>query len=156
MAEYIPDGGASVRHKGRVERPTNTLSRDGRVFVVYTELVKVVFPIPRKISLNRIYAGVHFRERSKHKDEYYMAVLSKRPAPYTGPFPVRIHYHFKLAGKQLDIDNHGYMEKMLADSLVHVGVLPDDTPQYIGAKLTTASKAKKGEYDTVEVTITAV
>lgn len=114
-------------------------------------MVKFTIPIPEKISLNKIYAGVHFRERMRHKAEYQMAVLASKIDRYEGEYPLHIHYHFKLTGTPLDIDNHAYMEKMVADALVANGVIPDDTQQYIGARTTTAEKLKKGEMDMVEV-----
>lgn len=89
----------------------------------------------------------------EHKELYQEAVLFSQVKPYTGSFPVHIHYHFKLTGTPLDIDNHSYMEKMLADALVANGVLPDDTQAYIGARTTTAEKIKKGEPDEVVIHI---
>lgn len=118
--------------------------------------MKFSVTIPEKISLNKIYAGVHFRERMRHKEEYQWAVLEAKVPVWEGGFPVHIHYHFKLTGSRLDIDNHAYMEKMIADALVANGVLPDDTQEYIGAKTTTAEKLPKGESNRVEVTIVPV
>ena len=54
--------------------------------------------IPDKVSLNKIYAGVHFRTRSGHKAAYHMAVLAGKPPPYAGSFPIHMHYHFRLHG----------------------------------------------------------
>lgn len=122
-------------------------------FVCDNGKVKFIIPIPTKISTNKIYAGVHFRQRMEHKELYQEAVLFSQVKPYTGSFPVHIHYHFKLTGTPLDIDNHSYMEKMLADALVANGVLPDDTQAYIGARTTTAEKIKKGEPDEVVIHI---
>jgi hypothetical protein len=57
-------------------------------------------------------------QRSRHKDAYYLAVLSARPSRYTGTFPVAMHYHFRLRGSRLDVSNHAYMQKMCEDALV--------------------------------------
>jgi hypothetical protein len=113
--------------------------------------MKLTIPIPDKVSLNRIYAGIHFRERNRHKDEYHYAVLASNPSPYAGPFPVHVHYHFRLHGTPLDISNHAYMQKMVEDGLVHAGVLPDDTPKYVAGITVTA---EKDQADEVDVTIT--
>lgn len=85
--------------------------------------VKINIQIPQKVSLNRIYAGVHFRERSQHKDDYFYAVLEAKPSVWEGTYPVACHYHFKIIGNRLDISNHAYMLKMVEDALVHAGVL---------------------------------
>jgi hypothetical protein len=114
--------------------------------------VKLTIPIPEKVSLNRIYAGVHFRERSRHKDDYRLTVLCvPEVRPYEGEYPVHIHYHFRLAGSKLDISNHAYMIKMLEDALVACGVIPDDDQQYVGMISVTSERVAKGEYDEVDV-----
>ena len=92
----------------------------------------------------------------QHKNEWLYAVMIVKPKPYNGPFPVHIYYHFKTTGKQLDIDNYGYMSKMIADTLVYQCVLPDDTQKYIAAITTTAERVKKGGVDEVEVKIFAL
>jgi hypothetical protein len=112
--------------------------------------------LPEKVSLNRIYAGVHFRERSRHKDMYYMAVLASRPEQYVGDFPVAVHYHFKVRGSRLDISNHAYMLKMLEDSLVACGVLPGDEQQYVGRITITAEKADKTADDVAVIHISTL
>ncbi len=102
--------------------------------------MKLTIPIPEKISLNKIYAGIHFRQRSQHKDDYHFAVMSASPKPYTGDFPVHVHYHFKLHGNQLDISNHAYMQKMVEDGLVACGVIPDDNQKYVASFTPTSEK----------------
>lgn len=114
--------------------------------------MKITIPIPEKVSLNRIYAGVHFRERSAHKDEYHMALMSVPGLePWTGSFPVAVHYHFRLHGTRLDISNHAYMLKMVEDALVDAEVLPGDDPRFVGSITITAEKS---DADEVDVTIT--
>lgn len=116
--------------------------------------MKLTIRIPDKVSLNRIYAGVHFRERSRHKDDYHLAVLCAGVAePYSGTFPVHVHYHFRLHGTPLDISNHAYMLKMVEDGLVARGILPGDEPKYVARISVTAEKDKADE---VDVTITPV
>jgi hypothetical protein len=117
--------------------------------------VVITIPIPEKISLNKIYAGVHFSQRSKHKDAYYWAVFSANPKPYTGSFPAVCHYHFKLRGTELDISNLSYMTKMTEDALVACGVLPDDTPKYVNRIILTSEKIGKNEADEVVVHISS-
>jgi len=115
--------------------------------------LNVIFtiPIPEKVSLNKIYAGIHFRERMRHKEEYQYAVLYAKIAPYSGLYPIHVHYHFKLRGSRLDIDNHVYMSKMVADALVACGVLAGDEQEYINGITITAEKAPKTGRDEVTV-----
>jgi protocatechuate 3,4-dioxygenase beta subunit len=91
-----------------------------------------------------------------HKQQYQYAVTSALPEKYTGHFPASTHYHFKIKGRGLDISNYAYMQKLLEDSLVAHGVLPDDTPKYVGELRITAEKAPKGAQDEVVVTIVPV
>lgn len=137
-----------------VERSPHTLSRDGRVFVVYTKRVKFTIPVPEKVSLNRIYAGVHFRERSRHKDMYRLAVMCVPTVrAYEGTYPVQMRYHFRLHGSRLDISNHAYMLKMVEDALVQCGVIPGDDQKYVAGVTITAERA---DFDEVDVEILPV
>jgi hypothetical protein len=111
-------------------------------------------PIPEKVSLNKIYAGIHFSKRSEHKDAYYLSVLSARVPRYTGSYPVAMHYHFRLHGTRLDISNHAYMLKMTEDALVHTKIIEEDDPKYVRQITVTADKAGKDEEETVTITIT--
>lgn len=111
--------------------------------------------IPEKVSLNQIYAGVHFRERMRHKEAYFYAIKEAKIAPWQGLYPVHVKYHFKLKGTPLDIDNHVYMAKMVLDSLVAAEIIPGDDQTYVSAITITAEKIKKGEPDVVEVSLEA-
>ena len=114
--------------------------------------MKFTIPVPEKVSLNKIYAGVHFRTRSKHKDMYRLAVMcAPTVRPYEGTYPVKMHYHFRIQGSRLDISNHAYMLKMVEDGLVQCGVIPGDEQKYVAEISMTAEKA---DFDEVDVTIT--
>ncbi len=117
----------------------------------YNRGVKFTVPIPEKVSLNKIYAGIHFRQRSLHKQQYHLCVLAAKLQPYDGPFPVHIKYHFRLHGSRLDSLNLAYMAKMVEDALVHVGVLPDDDPRYVESSTLSSSRDTADE---VVITIT--
>lgn len=118
--------------------------------------MKFTVAIPEKVSLNRIYAGVHWRKRAEWKEEYWYAVMEAKIATYSGSFPVHAHYHFILHGKVLDSGNVAFMAKCVEDSLVACGVLPDDGPKYVASMLLTTEKAKKGEADRVEVELSTM
>lgn len=106
--------------------------------------------LPRKVSLNKIYSGVHWSKRNTLASEFHLAVLVSQPKPYKGPFPCHIEYHFRLKGKKLDSSNLGYMAKLIEDGLVHSKVLPDDSPDYVAATTLITDKGT----DTVDITIT--
>ena len=120
--------------------------------------MKLTIPIPEKVSLNKIYSGVHFSKRSGHKTAYQVAVRAAKPRPeaFAGPYPVHVHYHFRLAGPRLDISNHAYMLKMVEDGLVKCGVLPGDEPKYVGSYSVTGEKIAKAGQNEVEVSISGL
>lgn len=113
----------------------------------------ITVQIPEKVSLNAIYAGVHFRVRSQHKEAYREAVWASQPQVYDGLFPVHCHYHFRLSGSRLDISNHAYMVKMIEDALVANEVIPDDNQKYVAEIKVTTEYVKKGAPNEVDVTI---
>lgn len=113
----------------------------------------ITIPLPEKISLNRIYAGVHWTKRKAWADSYHLAVLvaarQSQISAFSGPFPCRVEYRFKLRGKTPDASNLAFMQKLTEDGLVACGVLPDDSPQYVEAVTLVTGKGD----DVVEVTI---
>lgn len=116
--------------------------------------MQFTIPIPEKVSLNKIYAGIHFRERASHKDDYHWAVLASQDvAVWPGPWPVAMHYHFRLRGTRLDISNHAYMLKMVEDGLVSAGMLPGDDPKYVERITVTSEKIANDGIDEVVVHI---
>lgn len=88
-------------------------------------------PIINKLSLNKIYGGIHFRTRSKHKTEYRELLWSMQPQPYQGKYPVHITYDFQFQGRRFDSSNCAYLVKLIEDALVNENVIPDDSPKYV-------------------------
>lgn len=110
------------------------------------------FFLPEKISSNKIYAGIHYRSRQKIKDSFALAIQASAPPPYKGTYPVHCHYHFYIAGRQLDTSNHSFMQKMTEDAMVENGVITDDDQRYVSSISYTVEKsADKANY--VAVTI---
>ena len=91
----------------------------------------VTVPITNKLSLNKIYGGIHWSTRKRHRDEYHWTVKACKPGKYTGSYPAKITYDFQFKGRRLDSSNVAYMVKLLEDGLVHCGVIPDDAPKYV-------------------------
>jgi hypothetical protein len=113
--------------------------------------VKFTIEIPEKISLNQIYAGVHWRKRQEWAEDMHWAVVAANLPPYGGPFPIDCRYRFKFHGKQLDSSNASFLMKLVEDGLVHAGVLPDDNRQYVRWVSVLSDQAKKTEAQGVEV-----
>jgi len=110
--------------------------------------MKLVLPLPEKISTNTIYAGKHWRTRARHKERYLADTVEwKNLTPIT-EYPVEITYIFRFKGRLLDTTNVAYMAKVVEDCLVAHGVLSNDSPQYVGA---THLYSEKGARDEVEI-----
>ena len=93
------------------------------------------------ISLNKIYAGVHWDQRSKWKNEWRAAFTGwhfwQRPdgtynaeRPVRFESPVEITYLFRMK-KPMDSTNLAFMCKLIEDSLSQDQVIEDDTPKYV-------------------------
>lgn len=81
-------------------------------------------------SLNQIYAGLHWKKRQAHAKLWHWMVqeaLRKGKVPkavFQRPVRISIYYNDRL-----DLDNHGYIAKMIVDSLKGY-LLQDDTRRY--------------------------
>lgn len=102
----------------------------------------VEFELPEKLSTNKIYEGVHWAIRKKHKDLFlwaFVGVASKiKPVDSCD-----IEFEFGFKSKPLDCDNCSYMTKLLIDCLRHYGKLKDDTPEYVKSIKISSRKADK-------------
>lgn len=82
-------------------------------------------------SLNKIYAGRHWNKRKQDANFWHMLVkaeMSRQKIPKRiFQKPVRIRFRFN---SQLDIDNHGYIVKLITDGLKGY-LITDDTRQYV-------------------------
>ena len=109
--------------------------------------IQALFYLPEKISSNDIYKGVHWAVRHKHVKLY-------RSVPFVcqkvTKFPVHIEYMFYFRENLLDTTNAFYAAKLIEDCLVHRGILPDDSPKYVGR---TSVESHKGDDDMCEITI---
>lgn len=114
--------------------------------------MKSIFKIPleidsKKWSLNKIYAGVHWSVRAKDKE--YIIQLVRSVTGIRKPFekPVLIKMAFNSG---LDVSNHGYLFKLIEDSLVKCGVIQNDSYKYVKCNIMTLQKAFKGVIVEVE------
>ncbi len=100
-----------------------------------------------KVSSNKIYAGAHWRERSKLKENYLWLTKSpfKKLKPVSGK--VDLDFQFFFASRALDSSNLGYMAKMIEDCLVTYGILQDDSIKYVGQISLESFKSKEKDQD---------
>ena len=82
--------------------------------------MKLIYKIPinidkKHLSLNKIYAGVHWSVRAKDKEYIRQLVRSVTGIrkPYEKPVLIKMAFN-----SGLDVSNHGYLFKLIEDSLV--------------------------------------
>lgn len=82
-------------------------------------------------GLNKIYAGVHWTKRKKQAEYVHMltqqALRKAKICKGIYKEPVSITMRFN---DRLDIDNHGYIVKLIIDGLKGY-LIADDTKQYV-------------------------
>lgn len=89
------------------------------------------FKVTGEYGFNKIYAGVHWAKRKKQADYIHSLVQStlyfkKIPKKtFEKPVKVTISYNSKL-----DIDNHGYLSKLIIDGLKGY-LIEDDKREYM-------------------------
>ena len=96
---------------------------------------QIEFTIPIKInsklSLNSIYAGLHWGTRRKQSQKIHeivrLSMKSQNIPPKMFEKPVNIAFKWH---SNLDLDNHGYIAKLIIDSLKGY-LLLDDTSKYV-------------------------
>jgi len=110
--------------------------------------------LPEKVSLNVMYAGVHWRRRKDLADGFHFAVLaaarkSKIEKIPKAEYPVHMEYIFFVDGK-LDVSNTGAMTKLVEDGLVRAGILEADDRKFV-RKITTSTEPGRKNMPAVEV-----
>lgn len=86
-----------------------------------------------KWGMNSIYAGKHWSERKKQAQEVHLLVRAairkqnRSARIFRDPVSVSIWYNSRL-----DIDNHGYLAKLIIDGMKGV-LIEDDDRRYVRA-----------------------
>ena len=107
-------------------------------------MIEVEFLLPKKISTNAIYSGVHWTTRAKHKDMFiwaFIEVASK--IPQINSCDIEFNYEFK--SRPLDCDNCVYMSKLIIDCLRHYRKIIDDTPDVVRSIKITSQKSSQNK-----------
>lgn len=97
--------------------------------------LKRSFTIPLEVNsrlgLNSLYAGVHWSKRQRQAEEIHALTWQALregeipKEPFTEPVQIRLGYNSRL-----DIDNHGYLTKLIIDGLKG-WVIEDDSKKYV-------------------------
>lgn len=103
--------------------------------------MEIIFFLPEKLTTNKIYTGINWQKRKRHKDLFLSVPFV---AQKIKKFPVKITFDFYFKSRILDCTNCSYMAKLMEDCLVNRGIIPDDTPDYV-AKIEISSQ--KGNDD---------
>lgn len=77
-------------------------------------------------GMNKIYAGTHWNERKQQAEAVHLLVRTAirrqvKEGPFTRPVRVTIRYNSRL-----DIDNHGYLTKLIIDGMKGILIADDD------------------------------
>ena len=101
-----------------------------------TNEINIFFQQPSlALSLNKSYS-MHWSARKRHNDEWRLCLRSayqKRMEAFEFPIaPVLIEFTFTFA-RNARRDNHNYVAqaKSLVDELVELGLVPDDTTEWV-------------------------
>ena len=82
-------------------------------------------------SLNKIYAGRHWHQRKKDAEYWhtlvYAEMMSQKVPNRKFDHPVKISFAFNT---KMDIDNHGYLAKLITDGMKGY-LIVDDTRKYV-------------------------
>lgn len=109
--------------------------------------MNIKIPIPQKVSTNAVYAGMHWSKRKDLADLYHRCLVEHRDLRVK-EYPVDVFYTFTFKGKMLDPSNTSFMQKMLEDGMVKLGILAGDTAKYISG---IHIFVEKGVRDEVEI-----
>ena len=95
--------------------------------------IEFILPIKinSKYSLNSIYSGIHWHKRKKQAEQIHeivrLTLISKRVPKKLFEKPVTINFWWK---SMLDLDNHGYLAKLIIDGLKGY-LIRDDTKKHV-------------------------
>jgi len=98
-----------------------------------------------KISLNKWYAGMHWANRKKIKDNYIKIIKSQFTEVLTKNNTYNTEYHFTFKSRALDASNCVAMVKMIEDI-----IFENDSYKIVKSILITS---KKGSEDSLTIKI---
>jgi len=101
----------------------------------------------KKVSLNKWYSGIHWSERKRIKDNYYLTIKSQFKHVFKKSNKYEVDYQFYFKSNPLDASNAcGGMVKLIED------IIFEDDKWDIIIKITVSSQKSKEEYLKIIVT----
>lgn len=86
-------------------------------------------------SLNVFYAGKHWSQRSKYKNQWQtivrVCVQAQRLIPITDSAELTFEFYFGKGMKRYDASNCAMAAKLIEDGLVACEIIPDDSPHWV-------------------------
>ena len=98
-------------------------------------IVEFVLPlkVDSKLSLNSIYSSSHWTKRKRQSEQIHnlvkLSLFSQGIPKILFKYPAKIEFWWN---SKLDLDNHGYLAKLIIDGLKGY-FLKDDTKKYINS-----------------------
>ena len=106
--------------------------------------------ITKELSLNQIYAGVHWNKRKDQKDAICLLTknaLGGKAVKFDAPVCIEMSFCSRL-----DVSNHAYLFKMIEDTLRGLKIIKDDTDKYVKKVI----MSKQNEFKGVVVKVSEV
>lgn len=98
--------------------------------------------ITKELSLNQIYAGVHWTKRKDQKDAIRLLTknaLKGKAVKFNAPVCIEMSFCSRL-----DVSNHAYLFKMIEDTLRGLKIIKDDTDKYVKKVIMSKQNEFKG------------
>jgi len=115
-------------------------------------MIRLTIPEPAP-SWQQLYAGKHWTQRKRMADEWHLRVMAGlamcRPL-VEGRVDITVTANYPDKRRR-DPDN--ICAKLLIDGLVHAGILPDDSDEYVASSKTRITRDRSRPVETV-ITIT--
>lgn len=114
-------------------------------------------------TLNKIWSGLHYRQRTKIADEAHL--ICKIAMKDIRPFSMPVHLEFTATmGKELgtdrkprqrrllDCSNYAVSNKLLEDALIVAGIIEDDSPKFVHSVKTCLPQRGPDSFTTLVIT----
>lgn len=108
----------------------------------------------RPLSWNKLYAGLHFRQRADYAAAKHLQVVAAVREQFGIVTPVarRVRLTVRAYFDHHPMDASNICAKLYEDGLVAAGVLFDDSPQYVAAMTTESYIDKRRPRVEIEIT----
>lgn len=109
---------------------------------------KIILKDLPKVSLNKIYSGVHWKIRSKLKDDYKFLIKNQFKGVFCKDKIYNVDYIFYFKSSPLDASNTAFMAKLIED------VIFENDDYKVINKISLQSKQNSKEF--IEITVNEI